>query len=216
MEIIVNHLTRMKAPRICIAGIESGTSRHVRPTTGPASPLTRSILAQQGGPFRLGAVLDLGPATPQPSLPETEDHRFQPRRARLVRQLDADEYAQELYGRAHEDVETIFGPALARHDWNYAVDQGTGDRSLGILLVQRRADLTADESFGKPRLRLRLNDSEKPAFLSVADLRFWEADHATVKLNVVEDVRRRMRQGVETILMLGLARAFKGHDEGAR
>jgi hypothetical protein len=58
-------------------------------------------------------------------------------------------------------------------------------------------------------LRLRLNDEKKPAFLSVTDVRFVEADHKTIKIEVVDDVRARMRRGVEVLLMLGLARAFQ-------
>ena len=40
-------------------------------------------------------------------------------------------------------------------------------------------------------------------------MRFVEADHKTIKRDVLVDVRTRMLQGVEVFLMLGLARPFQ-------
>jgi len=60
MRIVVNHLTRMDAPRICIAGIDPDAGRHIRPTTDHQHPLTRDLLASEGGPFALGALIELG------------------------------------------------------------------------------------------------------------------------------------------------------------
>jgi len=105
--------------------------------------------------------------------------------------------------RLHE----LFGDELGRHNWTYAVDKGCGTASLGVLRVRRKPDLEIDDRYGK--LRLRLNDEKKPAFLPVTDVRFVEADHKTIKADVVADVRARMQRGVGVLLMLGLARAFQ-------
>lgn len=64
MRIVITHLTRMEAPRICVAGIDTDAGGHVRPTTGRSHPLTRELLAEQGGPYALGALVDLGEVTP--------------------------------------------------------------------------------------------------------------------------------------------------------
>jgi hypothetical protein len=40
-------------------------------------------------------------------------------------------------------------------------------------------------------------------------VRFVEADHKTIKTEVVADVKARMKAGVEVLLMVGLARAFQ-------
>jgi len=191
MRIVVNHLTRMETPRICIAGLDPASGRHIRPTTGRSRPLTRDLLTDQGGLFAVGALIDLGEVTPNPSKPETEDHLFWPDRARLVGRLSPDRYVELMREHATDDLQTIFGAELLRHDWNYAVDKGHGAASLGILRVRRRPDLEVDR-YGK--LRLRLNDGEKPSFLSVTDVRFVEADHKTIRKQVVADVRARMRR----------------------
>ncbi len=67
MELVLCHLARMTAPRICIAGIDPDTTLHVRPTTPKSDPITRSLLRTEGGPLSVGAVVELGKLTPQPS-----------------------------------------------------------------------------------------------------------------------------------------------------
>jgi hypothetical protein len=205
MRIVVNHLTRMETPRICIAGVDPDTGRHIRPTTGPLHPLTRALLANQGGPFALGALIELGEVTPEPNPPETEDHLFEPHKTTVLGELSPNRYLELMREHARHDLRAIFGNELVRHDWNYATDKHCGTVSLGILRVRRRPDLEVDR-YGK--LRLRLNDERKPAFLPVTDVRFVEADHKTIKADVVADLKGRMRRGVEVFLMLGLARAF--------
>jgi hypothetical protein len=207
MRIVLNHLTRMDTPRICVAGIDPGADRHVRPITGRRNQLTRSLLADEGGPFALGALVELGDVKPNPDPPETEDHLFWPDQAQVLGHLSPARYLELLRERAHDDLHTIFGEDLQRHDWNYAIDSGRGTVSLGVLHVRHKPDIEVEDRYGK--LRLRLNDEEKPAFLSVTDVRFVEADHKTIKTDVVVDVQARMRRGVEVLLMLGLARAFR-------
>src|SRR5436853_53964 len=102
MEIVVNHLTRMKAPRICIAGIEPNSGRHVRPTTPATDPIERKLLAEEGGPFDIGTLVELGDVRANPSQPESEDHLFATAAAVAVRGLDADEYLQLLDQVAEE------------------------------------------------------------------------------------------------------------------
>lgn len=207
MEIIVNHLTRMKAPRVCVAGMETGASRHIRAVTDRSNPLTRDLLAENGGPFALGAVVELGEVRPQPSPPEVEDHAFRPRNAVVVEMLSPDGYFEALYERAHRDIESVFGSELMRTDWTYATEEGRGSASLGVLLTSRKPGLEVND-YGK--LRLRFNDPDKPAYLPVTDLRFYEADQDTIRTAAVADVNARMSRGVDTLLMLGLARLFQG------
>lgn len=205
MRIVLNHLTRMRAPRICIAGIEPATGRHIRPITGRDRPLTRDHLGEGGGTFRLGAAIELGGVTAAPAAPETEDHWFTPARARLQRVLGADEYLELVDSHCGENLEEVFGPALERREWRYAVDAGSGESSLGCLRVRRRPDIEIS-SYG--RVQLRLNDPIRPAFAPVTDLRLFESDHETPLEDAIEDLRRRMGRGVQARLMVGLARAF--------
>jgi hypothetical protein len=210
MRVVLSHLTRMDAPRICIAGIDPDAGCHVRLTTDRFHPLTRDFLADEGGPFALGSLVELGEVTPDPKAPEVEDCRFQPERTRVLGRVSPNRYVQLLDQHARRNLHEIFGDELVRHSWSYATDKGCGTASLGVLRVRHKPDLEVDR-FGK--LRLKLNEESKPAYLSVTDLRFVEADHKTIKREVVADVRERMRRGVDLLIMLGLARAFAKPDD---
>jgi hypothetical protein len=124
----------------------------------------------------------------------------------VLGRLSPNRYLEFLNEHARHRLHEIFGNELSRHNWTYAVDKGCGTASLGVLRVGRKPDLEIDR-YGK--LRLRLNDEQKPVFLPVTDVRFVEDDHKTVKTEVVVDVRARMQRGVGVFLMLGLARAFQ-------
>lgn len=205
MKIVLNHLTRMRGSRICVAGMDP-TGRHVRPVTTSTRKLTRTLLTERGGPFEIGMVLDLGEVSASPSAPATEDHQFTVTNTRQIRRLGGEEYFHVLERVAHEDLESIFGPDLKRRKQTFAVDRGHGSSSLGVLAPKHKIDLVGDR-FG--RLRLRLEDPRGTSDLPVTDIRFVEEDHQTIRRDVVEDVRWRLRSGVQVILMVGLTRLFQ-------
>jgi hypothetical protein len=205
MQIVINHATRMEAPRVCVAGIDPLTLEHIRPTTPPGDPITRELLREAGGPFGMGALVDIGAITPDPSPPETEDCRFDTDQAQFKEDLGGEDFLELLTEMRAADLSSAFGPELERVGWTYAVEPGHGGSSLAVLRAERRPVL-AINPYGA--LRLRYNDAESPASLSVKDVRFFEDDHKTIKAKMVDDVSRRLRRGVDAFLMLGLTRAW--------
>ncbi len=205
MQIIVNHVTRMRGSRICVAGIDADSFDHVRPTTPPSDLITRRLLRERGGPFGAGAVVDLGPVRPQPNVPETEDHRFVSAQARHIEDLTDAEYLGVLDEVAATSVENALGPDLeCVRRGKYAIEEGRGTRSLAVIGLRGRPRLQVDR-WGRLELELRYPDTA--AYLSVTDVRFYEED-GTIKQSVVSDVSDRLRRGVDAFVMLGLARAF--------
>ena len=203
----------MTRPRICVAGVDLGTQRHVRPITGKAHTMTRDMLVENGGPFQIGAVVELGSVRPNPSPPEVEDHWFWPDQAKRVARLSADEYLELMDEIASDDLDAVLGSALQRHGWKYAVDAGTGAASLGVL----RASAMRVEVNDFGSLQVRLDDVESRAYIPITDLRYYQEDQATVREDAVEDTNRRLRRGVHAFLMLGLARAWtKPGDDNER
>ncbi len=190
--------------------VNADTFEHVRPTTPPTDVITRTLLRENGGPFGIGALVDLGPVTPRPNAPETEDHGFVTRRAKHVEQLTDEEYLQVLEEISAPTLEAAMGPELqAMKNEKWAIEVGDGTRSLAVLHPQGRPRLRLE--FDKPRLRLSYPDDR--ANLSVADLRFYEADHQTVRTAVVGDVDARLMRGVDAYIMLGLSRPFAGSED---
>jgi hypothetical protein len=210
MRIVVNHVTRMASPRICVAGIDVDCFEHVRPTTPAGDPITRDLLREEGGPLRMGAVVELGATQPFPVPPETEDHRFRTSSVRLVEDMEGDEFLTLLELVSSPDISAAFGPALERLRWNYAVERGRGDRSLAVVRARKRPELEVDR-YGK--LRLRIDDVDPQAYVSVTDVRFYGEDQKTIRDRVVQSVSLRLRRGVGAFLMLGLARAYRAKED---
>ncbi|HTA35739.1 MAG TPA: hypothetical protein VK761_03400 [Solirubrobacteraceae bacterium] len=213
MRIVVNHVTRMTWPRICIAGIDPDTSEHVRPTTRKGDRITRELLREAGGPFGVGAVVDLGDVAAVPSPPETEDHRFSTRDARHVEDLDDDRFLELLARVSSRDLASAFGPALERLKWKYAVGVGQGEHSLAVIRAKRRPRLSIDSFDGKDKLQLRFDDVRPQAYVPVTDVRFYEEDQKTIRTDLVDDVERRLRRGVGAFLMFGLAHAYQASND---
>jgi hypothetical protein len=211
MRIVVNHLTRMVTPRICIAGIDPASSAHVRPVTPGGDRITRRLLRESRGPLAIGAEVELGEVEPDGSAPETEDHRFSTRALEHVRDLEGDEFLSLLDRIKSRDLQEAFGPALERHGWTYAIRPSTGCCSLAILRAGARPRLEVDRRYGK--LRLRFSDPKPTAYLPVTDVRFYEPDHKTLRTDAIRDVRRRLARGVGAMLMLGVTRPWQASQD---
>jgi hypothetical protein len=204
----MNHITRMSDERICIAGIDPTTAEHLRPTTPQDDLITRALLHEEGGPLAIGAEVELGDVEPEGSPPEVEDHRFETANLGYVRDLPDEEFLELLNRASAADLEDAFGPALQRRGWKYAIDEGAGSGSLGVVRSVTTPTLEIDTLYGK-KLQLRWEDPDPLTYLSVTDVRFYEKDHQTIREDVVEDVNLRLARGVGCWLMLGVARPWR-------
>lgn len=194
------------ASQICVAGLKQDDREHIRPVTERSHPLTRSLLSVNGGPFQLGARVDLGMLRPHPSPPEIEDHLFLPDRSRLVEVLDPGEYWSLIEKASESDLGSIFGPELVRDGWGMSVPEGEGDASLGCLVVSAADRPSLSVAYDK--VSLRMSAPDKPFYFPVTDIRLYEPDHETPRTEAVESVERRLTQGVPLRLMVGLGRAW--------
>jgi hypothetical protein len=190
-----------------VAGLDRANDRHLRPVVTMAAGLTRDLLVEHGGPIEVGAVVDLGAVRPTPARPEVEDVVVEPDRLQWVERLDEEEYLHAIDAACQESLEDAFGPDLQPHGWRRAVVIGKGERSLACIRLGRPPHLEIDTKYGE-RLQLQIPDGAGTAYVPVNDLRFYEADHETLRASVIEDFQRRLRRGVRTWAMFGLTRPF--------
>jgi hypothetical protein len=211
VQIVVNHVTRMRSPRVCVAGIEQDTLTHVRPTTPPDIPIPRTLLRSEGGPFGPGALVDLGEARPASQRPEVEDHRVDVAQAQHIEDLPDERYLDVLESVKHPSIAAAFGADLCEiRSRKFAVPIGRGQCSLAVLQVKPPRLYIAWE-----KLFLDMTDSDGvTAQLRVTDARFYEPDQMTIRTDLVHDVRRRLAGKVHTYAMLGLAHAIHDDDGG--
>jgi hypothetical protein len=211
VKILVNHLTRMQPGYVCVAGLDVDTLQHVRPVLRYGR-LTTDLLSPNGGPLDVGSLVDLGPTTYVGRAPELEDHRFEPANARWILDEDPTGFWQSLEGVVRDDLHEIFGPALELWDDSGTVDVGEGEASLGCLRPEEPPWLYVDH---RGTVRMVLHYLLPSVDLSVADLRLYRSDHRTPREDLVRDLDRRMKAGVETILSVGLTRPFRKHGDDA-
>ncbi|MDQ3923000.1 MAG: hypothetical protein M3309_03580 [Actinomycetota bacterium] len=211
MQILVNHLTRMQPGYICVAGVDVNTLKHVRPVL-PHGRLSADLLRRNGGALDIGSVVDLGPTAYAGHAPELEDHYFDPARAMWLFDDDPDDYWEFLNQIAQENLAEIFGPDLEQGDESCTVDVGEGHASLGCLATEERPWLYVDH---RGTVRIVLECITPSVDLSVTDLRLYERDHKTPHRNLVADVQRRIKAGVEVILSLGLTRPWRKQGDTA-
>lgn len=185
----------MRDLHICVAGIEKESRQHLRPVIAPGEDrMDRELLVEQGGPFELGAVVELGPVQPHPDPPAIEDHRFRPERARRIGRLAPDRYMELIDGVSHRNLRNAFGRELKRRgERKYATDLGCGERTLACLRLRRPLALEVDH-FG--RLHLRFEQAGRTVYAPITDLRFYEEDQSTLRHDLIDNVSGRLRRGV--------------------
>lgn len=204
MVITVNHLTRMRPPYICAAGLHNQVA--VRAVV--MGQLHKKWLRSKGGVFAIGAVVDLGPVKHVGSAPEHEDHRFDPAVATFTGLVDALTFWRSLEQIAQLSLDSIFGDDLVKRGRSCAVNRGCGSASLGCLKVYGRPKISIRGLGSRGGLRLAITD---PIFgrldLGITDVRFFEDDFITINEQVVESIQDRIDRGVRLLLSVGLTRA---------
>ncbi len=195
----------MQPGYICVAGIDLQNRAHIRPVLEHGS-LTRDLLLTGDGPFDLGCVVDLGATVPVGSAPEHEDHRFESAGAFCQGRVPDDYFWETLTDHASDTLQGIFSKDLLRREKSCTVDVGKGSASLGCLKPRGKPRVYVND-YGS--IRVSFPWLSPPADLSLTDLRFYEEDHKTPRRDLVQAVDSRIEAGDETILSVGLTRAWQ-------
>lgn len=209
MKIVVNHLTRMQHGYICVAGVDPGSGKHVRPVP-ESDRLRRPDTLRRGGPFDIACVVELGRTSYVGQAPELEDHRFNPSRAARHEDLTPAAFWDLLKGVAHTRLRDIFGEDLQRHGRGFAVDAGKGAASLGCLTLSKPPVPRVTRA---NEVRLAFNADPGGPSLKVTDLRLYDGEPAAVRLEIVAGLTWRIVQGVGVILSVGLGRPWQKPDD---
>jgi hypothetical protein len=202
MRVAITDLTRMYEGHICVAGVDLETGKRVRPVT--FGRLAADLLCTRGGPFDIGRIVDLGVCEPCGTPPEVEDMRFDPARVRVVNAMTKEAFFDLLRLSSGTDLQS-FGPALTRHHDSLATAEGTGSSSLHIVRTGQAERIFMSTFEGRGRLRFPWRGG---VWLSVTDVRLYEADLQTPDVHKVESLQRALSESTDALLCFGLARAW--------
>ena len=203
MHIVINHLTRMQPGYICVAGLDPQTREHIRPVL--RGRLTRDLLRAEGGPFDIGALVDLGATAGAGAVPEVEDRAFTPWNVTYLREYESSAFWSLLLAAAQPRLTNIFGPELRQAGATCALDAGKGLASLGCLVPTGRPHLIASD-LGS--VRMRFSDGDMSVTASVTDLRLYHDDQRSPRLDVLADLNARLAHGVAVVLSVGVSREW--------
>ncbi|PWB43431.1 MAG: hypothetical protein C3F10_12175 [Dehalococcoidia bacterium] len=185
---LITDLTRMQNQHICVAGIDLGSGKRVRPVLAGGAQFSLDMARHHGGPFDIRRVVDLGETKPVPSPPEIEDVEVSPSAIRRIRLMPPPDFLTHLSSAAIPNAQTAIGPALKRHlnGTSMVCPEGQGECSLAIQLANKEFQVTVD-GFG--RLRAAWANGIN---LSITDLRLYEADGATPDQDEITALQKRL------------------------
>ncbi|PWB76238.1 hypothetical protein C3F09_00750 [candidate division GN15 bacterium] len=211
MEFVVTHLTRMEYPNICIAGVDYRTLENVRIVLPFPQAFTHVMLAQKGGPFDLGARLEVGEPLPHPRPPEVEDHQITLRKVRKLGYLSKESFWQLVANKARENIASVFGPTLEKTHQTYSSAAGEGHTSLGFLRLKCSAWLWVREFEDRTKIVLMCREGECRLMLPVTDLRLHAlAEGFPVDKAAVYRFNRMLESASSVVLSVGLTRVWSG------
>src|SRR5690349_16476658 len=121
---------------VCVAGVDLATNDHVRPVLHYGR-LPGDLLRRSGGSFDIAVEVDLGKVTPRPTDPEREDHVFDPAKTSAIGTMTDSKYWKLLNDIAEKRLQNIFGGALHAQGRGCAVDEHTGEVSLGCIVPRK-------------------------------------------------------------------------------
>lgn len=226
-EMIVTDVTRMGAPRVCVAGFFSDDRIAVRPVMPYKSPkeITEEFLWKDDvlivRPF---AEVRMRFTCPIPDPPHTEDWEIHPLVGpELVRFLSPEERRTFLQGHLDSSVDSIFGAPIQEDRY---ICKGEGERSLGSILAEGVSEVTYgqkryEEDEAKWEYRIRFTDGSGREFSpAITDLTFraacdhlrdrkgWEPEEVGEWLTRFLGSEKR-----DVYLRIGLARGWEKHPD---
>jgi hypothetical protein len=195
-------MTRMHDGHVCIAGMHRD-GRHIRPVLEHGR-LRKEVTWGHGGPFRIGAVIDLGRTVPRPTAPEVEDHVFAPGSVRFSRMADPNKLWRFLEERSASSLRSIFGKTLNRDGSTASMPAGTGIASLGVLRLRGYSRI--EQRYEKLRIVV-LDKNLGRLSLPLTDLRLFDLESNSINDRRVELLQDRLR-GRDVLLSVGVSRPW--------
>jgi hypothetical protein len=218
--VIITDVTRMKPPRVCIAGYFESDLKPVRPTI-LFEGIKEEFLYQEGEliikPF---SIVEFRFLRHEPDPPHTEDWVIDPNYKRLVGRIEVEERIDFLEKIKDQCIEKIFGADIYHaEEGGYYVKKGEGARSLGTIIPCQISYISYRElEQAKWDYRITLVDQcGKEYRLPITDLEFRKhCDHRRVIGEHPDKIALGLKERFnrcKLYLRIGLARGWERFPE---
>ncbi len=204
MRILITHVTRMAQGFCCVAGITERDHHHVRPTLG-GQRLGTGLLVPHGA-FDMGAIVELGPVRPVPTVPEIEDHDFALNNPHREGYLSPERLWKILDQTAIPNLYDIFGAELEHHGTRASLALGAGRASLGCYRPMGPVKLVLRDEPDHKSLRIALPAERLD--LSLTDARYFRNEFTEPDEERVREAQVALDAGVDVLLGVGVGRPF--------
>ena len=205
-KIVVNHLTKMKHPHICVAGLDVKSNEQVRPVLQNGQ-LDTSMLSDNGGPFALGAVVSLGEVTDIASPPEVEDRSFAVTAATLRAQLSGSEFWKAIDAVAQDDLTAICGEELVETSRSFSTPAGQGSHSLGCYRPATIPTVGTDTYGKKVSVYAYMQLGGQIKKIPITDIRLVDTSFE-VSTAKVQRLEKLVKAAPDILFSVGLSRPF--------
>lgn len=194
----------MRYGHVCAAGLAADGTAHVRPVLSGARRLPGTLLARHGGVLEIGQVVDLGDATPVPTVPAVEDVEIDERSLRAIGRARKDWWLRRIEEVARAAFADVFGSALRPCGQTLALDEGEGVASLGCLRPVRPPAIGIS-----PRgVRINVAAEDHEVWLNLNDVRCYAPDLVTPDRRTIDSWQERVRRE-PVVIGVGVSRAWQ-------
>lgn len=218
--VVITDLTRMRPPRVCLAGYRLDLEQPVciRPLFAEGDVTERWLFSNGQQIVRPFALLQLDLDRPRPDLPHSEDWLVGWGRKRLGR-FEPDEQLEFLTEIVDPAVAAIFGAEVSQ-DRGWFVPAGAGTRSLGTIRVASLDAVTYRFHPDSTRweYRLAFTDAAGATYrLPVTDLAFRAfLDHLRTRASLAPAaaafrLETALQDAADVYLRIGLTRGWDRH-----
>lgn len=204
MQIMINHLSRMRGNKIAVAGLDlSNPDRHVRPMLNDFDSIMESS-AKDSAVFSLGAIVSLTGTSASKAAHHGDEHVVTYVKAKKVAQLHPIEVWRTLGDIAKPTLKSIFGEEVKLLSHRYVVERFRARTGLGCLRVMHTATLYKGYRYA----RLRWVCDGRIVDCPVTDARLYDRTGA-VRESLIAHLNDRIKQGEALIVTVGLSRGFR-------
>lgn len=203
MQIMINHLSRLRGNKISVAGLDlANPDRHIRPMLNDLDDILEG--RGKGLVFTLGAVVNLTGTSTAKAAHHGDEHVVTYVRANKIAQLHPLEVWRTLADIARPTLSSIFGDAVKLESQRYIIEKYRARNGLGCLRVMHTATLYK----GYRQARLRWLCDGRIVDCPVTDARLYDRN-GSVREGLVALLDRRIKEGEALIVTVGLSRGFR-------